>query len=95
MKMFHRDDLQRIGSAELQDQARHVNDAMNAALDVAVRRTYGPLEADGWNWVEAAVKAIPYGLIRDYIARAVPIPDWVDDAVREASGAVLRHAPPR
>lgn len=91
MKMFHRNDLLQIDSDRLRDQISHVNDQMNAALRAAVEKRYGLLDADGWAWVEAAVKAIPYGLIRDYIARAAPIPDWIDDAVRESSGAMLRR----
>lgn len=91
MKMFHRQDLLQVGSEALRDQIEHVNDEMNAALRDAAQDTFASIDSQVMAWVEAAVKAIPYGLIRDYIARAAPIPDWVDDVVRAASGAVLQQ----
>ncbi|WP_245720455.1 hypothetical protein [Nocardia uniformis] len=42
----------------------------------------------------AAVKAIPYGLVREYIAAAAPIPDWVDDITATAAAAVVHELRP-
>ncbi|SDT41326.1 TetR/AcrR family transcriptional regulator [Microlunatus soli] len=95
MKMFHRQDLLQVGPDDLRDQVARVNDEMNAALGDAIHAAFGELGPQGRAWVDAAVKAIPYGLIRDYIARAAPIPDWIDDVVRAATSAVLATPPTR
>ncbi|MEV6060498.1 TetR/AcrR family transcriptional regulator [Nocardia asteroides] len=89
MKMFHREELLEVGPDELRAAVAGVNDAMNAALLTAVVLEFGTADADTTAVAEAAVKAIPYGLVRDYIARAAPIPDWIDEVVATASGAVL------
>jgi AcrR family transcriptional regulator len=97
MKMFHQRQLLGIGPDEFQHTIAGINDTMMKALLAAVRRSYGrdaQQDPELYAWVDAAVKAIPYGLIRDYIARAEPIPLWVDDAVRTATGAMLRTGPP-
>ncbi|MEV6213171.1 TetR/AcrR family transcriptional regulator [Nocardia sp. NPDC051833] len=89
MKMFHRDELLAVGPEELQQEIATVNDAMNAALLAAVVTEFGAADPEATAVAEAAVKAIPYGLVRDYIARAAPIPGWVDEVTATATGAVL------
>ncbi len=89
MKMFHRDELLEVGPEELRTAIAGVNDGMNAALLGAVVAEFGSADDRSLAVADAAVKAIPYGLVRDYIARAAPIPDWIDDVVATASGAVL------
>ncbi|QDP96938.1 TetR/AcrR family transcriptional regulator [Microlunatus elymi] len=93
MKMFHREQLLGIGPAQLQDDLQHVNDAMNAAFGDAVEATFGSRDPQLQAWAYTAAKAIPYGLIRDFIAHAQPIPDWIDDMVQAAVSAVLRLEP--
>ncbi|MFI2230803.1 TetR/AcrR family transcriptional regulator [Nocardia testacea] len=90
MKMFHRDELLDIGPPELRTAIGTVNDEMNAALRDAVAAHLGRSDERAMAVAGAAVKAIPYGLVRDFIARAAPIPEWVDDVVATASGAVVR-----
>lgn len=91
MQMFHREELLQIGPDELRRQIEHVNDELNSAVVDAARAGYGDdLTDEGVQWVMMAVKAIPYGLIRGYIAQAAPIPDWIDDIVRTATGSVLQ-----
>lgn len=87
MKMFHHDELLDVGPDELRTALATVNDGMYAALFTAVDAEFGTADVRSIAVAEAAVKAIPYGLVRDYIARAAPIPDWVDTVT--ASGAVL------
>lgn len=65
MKMFHQQDLIGIGPDDLREQIRHVNDEMNDALRTAVETTFGTIDPTTLAWAEAAVKAIPYGLIRN------------------------------
>ncbi|MGW6697379.1 TetR/AcrR family transcriptional regulator [Nocardia sp. NPDC055049] len=89
MKMFHRDELLEVGAEDLRAAIAGVNDEMNAALLTAVVTEFGVADDRSLAIADAAVKAIPYGLVRDYIARAAPIPDWIDDVVATASGAVL------
>ncbi|MFC4373638.1 TetR/AcrR family transcriptional regulator [Nocardia halotolerans] len=89
MKMFHRDELLGIGPDDLRAAIESVNDGMHAALRAAVVAEFGSAEGEAMAIAEAAVKAIPYGLVRDYIARAVPIPPWIDAITATASGAVL------
>ncbi|MFC8386166.1 TetR/AcrR family transcriptional regulator [Nocardia sp. NPDC057272] len=89
MKMFHRDELLEVGAEDLRAAIAGVNDGMNAALLTAVVTEFGVADDRSLAIAGAAVKAIPYGLVRDYIARAAPIPDWIDDVVATASGAVL------
>ncbi|WP_227998271.1 TetR/AcrR family transcriptional regulator [Nocardia australiensis] len=90
MKMFHRDELLEVGPEDLRATIAAVNDDMNAALRNAVAAEFGAADDRGMAIAGAAVKAIPYGLVRDFIARAAPIPDWVDDVVLTASAAVVR-----
>ncbi|NEW38488.1 TetR/AcrR family transcriptional regulator [Nocardia cyriacigeorgica] len=91
MKMFHRDELLDTGPDDLRAAIANVNDEMNAALSDAVAVQFGTADEQGMAIAGAAVKAIPYGLVRDFIARAAPIPEWVDDVVATASGAVVRE----
>ncbi|MFD4428595.1 TetR/AcrR family transcriptional regulator [Nocardia sp. NPDC058497] len=91
MKMFHRDELLDVGPEDLRAQIATVNDAMNAALLAAVVTEFGTADERATALAEAAVKAIPYGLVRDYIARAAPIPDWIDEVTATATGAVLER----
>ena len=93
MKMFHRDQLREVGPDELRRDISQVNDVMNAAFLDAIKKQYGSDDEQLLTWVLTAVKAIPYGLIRDFIARAVPIPDWIDDMVEAAIAAVLELEP--
>ncbi len=89
MKMFHREELLDVGPDELGSAIATVNDAMNAALLAAVATEFGAADEHATAVAEVAVKAIPYGLVRDYIARAAPIPDWIDEVTATATGAVL------
>jgi AcrR family transcriptional regulator len=89
MKMFHREELLDVGPDELRSAIATVNDAMNAALLAAVATEFGAADEHATAVAEVAVKAIPYGLVRDYIARAAPIPDWIDEVTATATGAVL------
>ncbi|MEV0080139.1 TetR/AcrR family transcriptional regulator [Nocardia neocaledoniensis] len=89
MKMFHREELLDVGPDELRFAIATVNDAMNAALLAAVATEFGAADEHATAVAEVAVKAIPYGLVRDYIARAAPIPDWIDEVTATATGAVL------
>lgn len=89
MKMFHHDELLEVGPDELRAAIATVNDGMQAALFTAVGVEFGTADARSIAVAEAAVKAIPYGLVRDYIARAAPIPAWIDEVTVTASGAVL------
>ncbi|WP_280483636.1 TetR/AcrR family transcriptional regulator [Nocardia farcinica] len=91
MKMFHHEELLEVGPPELRAEIAGVNDDMNAALRAAVVAEFGAADEHRMAIAEAAVKAIPYGLVRDYIARAAPIPDWVDDVVATATGAVVHE----
>lgn len=52
---------------------------------------FGVADELGMAVAAAAIKAIPYGLVRDYIARAAPIPAWIDDIAATASTAVVRE----
>ncbi|MFF0544262.1 VOC family protein [Nocardia thailandica] len=88
MKMFHRDELLEVGPPELRAGIASVNDEMNAALLAAVRADLGDDER-AVEIARMAVKAIPYGLVREYIARAAPIPPWVDDVAVTAARAAL------
>ena len=91
MKMFHRDELLGTGPDDLKAAIATVNDEMNAAIRDAVTAEFGFADEFGMTVATAAIKAIPYGLVRDYIARAAPIPAWVDDIAATASTAVVRE----
>ncbi|MEU1957810.1 TetR/AcrR family transcriptional regulator [Nocardia sp. NPDC019304] len=94
MKMFRRDELLDVGPAELRADIAAVNDRMNDALRAAVAAEFGADDEHRMAIAIAAVKAIPYGLVREYIAGAVPIPDWVDDVVATATAAVVHELGP-
>ncbi|MEV6254465.1 TetR/AcrR family transcriptional regulator [Nocardia sp. NPDC051929] len=89
MKMFRREELLEVGSAELRADIAGVNDRMNDALRAAVAAECGEADEHHMAIAVAAVKAIPYGLVREYIANAVAIPDWVDDVTATATAAVI------
>ncbi|WP_459545552.1 TetR/AcrR family transcriptional regulator [Nocardia sp. X0981] len=89
MKMFHRDELLEIGPDDLRAAITTVNDEMNAALRDAVTAQFGTADEYAMDIASATVKAIPYGMVRDFIARAAPIPEWVDDIVVTATTAVV------
>ncbi|MFJ9370936.1 TetR/AcrR family transcriptional regulator [Nocardia sp. NPDC101769] len=91
MKMFHRDELLGVGPDDLRAAITTVNDDLDAALRDAVVAEFDTADDRGMAIAIAAVKAIPYGLVRDFIARASPIPDWVDGVVATASAAVVRE----
>lgn len=89
MKMFRREELLEVGSTELRAEIAAVNDPMNDALRAAVAAEFGEADERRMAIAVAAVKAIPYGLVREYIANAAPIPDWVDDVIATATAAVV------
>ncbi|WP_194818807.1 TetR/AcrR family transcriptional regulator [Nocardia sp. XZ_19_385] len=91
MKMFRRDELLDVGPEDLRAEIATVNDRMNEALRAAVITEFGDDDEHRMAIATAAVKAIPYGLVREYIAAAAPIPDWVDEITATATAAVLLH----
>ncbi|WP_225731820.1 MULTISPECIES: TetR/AcrR family transcriptional regulator [unclassified Nocardia] len=97
MKMFRREELLEVVPDELRAEIATVNDRMNDALRAAVAAQFGDADEQHMAIAVAAVKAIPYGLVREYIANAAPIPDWVDDVIATATSAVVHRLlhPPR
>ncbi|WP_067542174.1 TetR/AcrR family transcriptional regulator [Nocardia crassostreae] len=89
MKMFRHDELLDVGSDALRAEIATVNDRMNDALCAAVAAEFGAADERRMAIAAAAVKAIPYGLVRQYIAGAQPIPDWVEEVTATATAAVL------
>ncbi|CAM4044353.1 TetR/AcrR family transcriptional regulator [Nocardia ninae] len=94
MKMFRRDDLLEVGPEELRAEIAAVNEHMNETLRAAVVREFGDADGHRMAIAVAAVKAIPYGLVREYIAAAEPIPDWVDEVTATATAAVVHKLRP-
>ncbi|MFQ6327165.1 TetR/AcrR family transcriptional regulator [Nocardia sp. CWNU-33] len=94
MKMFRRNELLEVGTEELRADIAAVNDRMDDALRAAVVAEFGGADEHRMAIAVAAVKAIPYGLVREYIAAAVPIPDWVDDVTATATAAVVHKLRP-
>ncbi|MEV6429506.1 TetR/AcrR family transcriptional regulator [Nocardia sp. NPDC051463] len=94
MKMFRRNELLDVGPEELRVAIAAVNDRMDDALRAAVVAEFGDDDEHRMAIAVAAVKAIPYGLVREYIAAAVPIPDWVDDVTATATAAVVHELRP-
>ncbi|WP_378740728.1 TetR/AcrR family transcriptional regulator [Nocardia brasiliensis] len=94
MKMFRRDELLDVGPEELRADIATVNDRMNDTLRAAVVAEFGDADEHRMAIAVAAVKAIPYGLVREYIAAAEPIPDWVDDVTATATAAVVHKLRP-
>ncbi|MEV6279747.1 TetR/AcrR family transcriptional regulator [Nocardia sp. NPDC051832] len=94
MKMFRRDELLEVGPEELRAEIATVNDHMNAALRAAVLAEFGSADDHHMAIATAAIKAIPYGLVREYIAAAAPIPEWVDAIAATATSAVVHTLRP-
>ncbi|WP_328405461.1 TetR/AcrR family transcriptional regulator [Nocardia sp. NBC_00403] len=94
MKMFRRNELLEVGPEELRADIAAVNDRMDDALRAAVVAEFGGVDEHRMAIAVAAVKAIPYGLVREYIATAMPIPDWVDDVTATATAAVVHKLSP-
>ncbi|GAA2854656.1 hypothetical protein MIAR_14650 [Microbacterium arabinogalactanolyticum] len=95
MKMFGQGQLAGVGSEELQKQILHVNDEMGARFRDVIRERYGADDPALTVQAYTVVRAIPYGLIRGFIAQASPIPSWIDDVVRAAVAAALDALPLR
>ncbi|MDR2997486.1 MAG: TetR/AcrR family transcriptional regulator [Microbacterium sp.] len=93
MKMFGQDQLAGVGSAELQEQILHVNDEMGARFHDVIRERYGVDDPALVAQAYTVVRAIPYGLIRGFIAHAAPIPLWIDEVVRASVAAALDVLP--
>ncbi|MEU8898772.1 TetR/AcrR family transcriptional regulator [Nocardia sp. NPDC048505] len=89
MKMFRREDLLEVGPEDLRADIATVNDVMNQTLRAAVATEFGVADERHMAIATAAVKAIPYGMVREFIAVAAPIPDWVDEVVTTATAAVV------
>ncbi|PXX54782.1 TetR family transcriptional regulator [Nocardia tenerifensis] len=89
MKMFRREELLETGPDDLRADLAAVNDAMNDAMRAAVVAEFGDADEPRSTIAMTTVKAIPYGLVREYIARALPIPEWVDDVTATATAAVI------
>ncbi|WP_280352407.1 hypothetical protein [Nocardia abscessus] len=71
-----------------------INSRIHDALRAAVATEFGETDEHRMVIAVAAVKAIPYGLVREYIAGAAPIPDWVDDVIATATAAVVHKLRP-
>ncbi|MFE7799973.1 hypothetical protein [Nocardia sp. NPDC057440] len=67
---------------------------MDDALRAAAVAEFGDADEHRMAIAVAAVKAIPYGLVREYIAAAMPIPDWVDNVTATATAAVVHELRP-
>ncbi|MEV4127323.1 TetR/AcrR family transcriptional regulator [Nocardia sp. NPDC049707] len=89
MQMFRREELLGVGPDELRADIASVNDRMNDALRGAIVAEFGAADEHRTSIAMAAVKAIPYGLVRQYIGGAEPIPHWVDDVTATATAAVV------
>jgi AcrR family transcriptional regulator len=87
LMLYHRDDL--MGSewpVAISKRAHHANEALVDGLRGFTARLGKPSDL---HLVRFAIIAIPYGAVRDYLARGVPIPKDLDGAVARAVRAAL------
>jgi hypothetical protein len=74
----------------LRDQVRHINDSVDDALADLCRRHYGTATDHQLVVVITAIRQSPYGLVRPYLGQDVP--EWLDEAVRVSTAAILSLA---
>jgi AcrR family transcriptional regulator len=87
MTLYRHQVLASQAPAELLDDVRIVNDAVQAAMRRLCGRRYGRVSDHRLILVGTAVQQCPYGLVRPYVGAAVP--PWLDDAVIVSSTAIL------
>ncbi|BDH55203.1 TetR/AcrR family transcriptional regulator [Tsukamurella sp. PLM1] len=89
MTMYRQADLVASAPSGLVEEVRHVNDRVDdATRDVAARR-YPEVDDFRLALLATACRESPYGLVRRYLGSSVPIPPWLDDAVRASTAAML------
>lgn len=87
LTLYRQQVLVRHAPAELVDEVRTLNEAVDAAGRALCRRRYGRTTKHLQALVLTAVRQCPYGLVRPYVGGDVP--RWLDDAVLAASAAIL------
>lgn len=89
MTLWRQPALARTGPEAVREEALHINDDYLSVIRALVARRYGRVTPRRMELVTAACQAVPYGLVRPHLAEGTPVPDWLDDVVRAAAGAIL------
>ncbi len=87
MTLFHQEVLVADGPETLREQAAHVNDEVDAALEALVGRRYGDATQERRELLMVATRLSPYGLVRPFVGRA-DLPGWVRPAAVTAADAI-------
>lgn len=93
MTLYRQAELVEVVGGDLRERVTHVNDEVQTQL-AAMARRLGRGSALGHDLVATACLELPYGLVRRYLRTDIPIPTWLDDAVRAAAEAVIDLEPP-
>lgn len=94
MTLYRQHELVSHGPQELRDEVSQINDPVIAALKSLAVRRYDTSDEFHQTLMLTACEESPYGLVRRYLASRQPIPEWMDDAVRASSQAILALGDP-
>ena len=92
MLLFRQSALAAEGPLGVRDDAAHINDDIDAAMDGLLARRFGDPTPHRRELLSMGTRLAPYGIVRPFIGTAIP--DWVDDAVAASAEAIVRLGDP-
>ncbi|MGA4508147.1 TetR/AcrR family transcriptional regulator [Propionibacteriaceae bacterium G1746] len=75
------------GPVSLRDEARMINDEVDAAMRDLVVARYGEDSDDGFRLVMLATRMCPFGMVRPFVGGEVP--QWLDETCVAAAEGIL------
>ena len=87
LTLYRQSVLAESGPVSLRDQARTVNDEVDAALRALVPRRYGSASEEGFRLLHVGTRMNAYGLVRPFIGGELPA--WLDDVCVAAANGIL------
>ncbi len=80
------------GPVGLREQARRINDEVDAALRALVPARFGTASDESFRLLMVATRMSPYGLVRPFVGGEVP--GWLDDVCVAAAAGILALGDP-
>ncbi|GAA0036476.1 TetR/AcrR family transcriptional regulator [Brevibacterium metallidurans] len=87
MLLHRQSTLAAEGPAGVRDEAAHINDDIDAAMDDLLLRRFPDPTPHRRELLSMGTRLAPYGIVRPFIGGEVPA--WVDDAVAASAQAIV------
>lgn len=87
MLLFRQSRLAAEGPSGVREDAAHINDDIDAAMDELLVRRFPEPTPHRRELLSLGTRLAPYGIVRPFIGTAVPT--WVDDAVAASARAIV------